>query len=114
MNIPIETIIAQLSDEIKTHFADVPIEFANQFFDEHVELWVYVLTPSRYDEIKDWCRDFAQRQGLDDQQPAIWIVVGTWTGPWRGGETDQELRRAARDAFRQRHGIPVPGEPTAP
>ena len=102
-----ENMLIQIEDHISQSFPDVRMEFATQSFANHVELWIYVLDLSRYDQVLDTCRQLTEEKRLEEREPEIWLLAKTWTGPWPGGESEQEIKRR-RDEFRQRYGLPVP------
>ena len=99
-----ETLLTEIEEEIKESFPDLRMEFATQFFTYHVELWIYVLDLSNYEKVLDKCRQLTETEKLEEREPQIWLLAKTWTGPWPGGESEQELKRR-REAFRQKHGL---------
>lgn len=105
MNKPVEIQLADLAAQIRAEFRTVPIEFTTQVFENHAELWVYVLELDAAPRVNEWCHDLALSEDLDNRQPEIWIVVKTWSGPWDSGESEQELRRKRREEFRATHRI---------
>lgn len=101
---PTETILTEIQDYLNQDFSDVRMEFATQSFTNHVELWIYVLDLSGYDRVLDACRRLTEEKGLEEREPAIWLLTKTWTGPWPGGESEQEIKRR-REEFRYKHGL---------
>ena len=102
-----ETMLIEIENHIRQSFPNVPMEFATQAFTNHVELWIYVLDLGRYDQVLEECRRLTEEKELEEREPAIWLLAKTWTGPWPGGESEQEIKRR-RDEFRQRYGLPAP------
>jgi hypothetical protein len=101
--------LERIEAAIRAKFADVNIEVAWQVFSQHAEFWVYVLDIGRYEEVQNWCRDI-EKETIATQDPEIWLLTKTWTGPWLGGDTDAEIREAERlerqrEDFRRRHNM---------
>jgi len=105
MHKPVEVQLTELAAQIKAQFGETPIEFTTKVFENHAELWVYVLALESAPTVRAWCHDLALSADLDNQQPEIWIIVRTWSGPWDSGGSEQELRRKRREEFRARHQI---------
>lgn len=104
-----ENLLTEIEEEIKRSFPELRMEFATQSFTYHVELWIYVLDLSEYERVLGVCRQLTEAKGLEEREPQIWLLAKTWTGPWPGGESEQELKRR-RDQFRQKYGLAtVPG-----
>jgi len=101
-----EDILAQIENALRAEFPKVKMEFATQSFTRHVELWIYVLSLSEYEQVQDTCRRLAKELALDQQEPEIWLLAKTWTGSWPGGESEQETKRR-REEFRQKHGLKI-------
>ena len=100
-----EALLTEIEEEIKRSFPDLRMEFATQSFTYHVELWIYVLSNlSEYERVLGVCRQLTEAKGLEEQEPQIWLLAKTWTGPWPGGESEQELRQR-REKFRQKYGL---------
>ena len=99
-----ETLLTEIEDHLGQSFPDVRMEFATQSFTNHVELWIYVLDLSAYDQVLDVCRQLTEEKGLEEREPEIWLLAKTWTGPWPGGESEQEIKRR-REEFRHKHGL---------
>jgi hypothetical protein len=99
-----ENVLTEVEDYIKRSFPKVRMEFATQSFTNHVELWIYVLDLSEYDQVLNVCRRLTEEKKLEEQEPEIWLLAKTWTGPWPGGESEQEIKHR-REEFRQRHGL---------
>src|SRR5258707_9317706 len=97
-----EHVIEQIENVLHDEFPGVEMEFTILEFRNHVELWVYVLNLEAYDRVLHRCRQVAVEQDLDGQTPAIWLLAKTWTGPWEGGQTEQELR-SRRAEFKIKH-----------
>lgn len=89
-----------LMQEIRSRFPDTRIEFTEKLFPERPELWVYVFDKKRFPEIDKFCKTLEARR-LEPPVP-ISILVKTWSGPWPGGESEDEIRKK-RDAFRRQH-----------
>jgi hypothetical protein len=101
-----ESMLTEIESHLRQSFPDVRMEFAIQSFTNHVELWIYVLDLSAYDKVLDVCRWLTKEKELEEREPEIWLLAKTWTGPWPGGESEQEIKRR-RDEFRQRYGLPA-------
>ena len=99
-----ETLLTEIEDHLRQSFPDVRMEFATQSFTNHAELWIYVLDLGKYNQVLDACRRLTEEKGLEDRDQAIWLLAKTWTGPWPGGESEQDIKRR-RDEFRQRYGL---------
>lgn len=101
-----ENMLTEIEEQIRQSFPSVRMEFATQSFTNHVELWIYVLDLSQYDQVLDGCRKITAEKRLGEREPEIWLLAKTWTGPWPGGESEQDIKRR-RDEFRQRYGLPA-------
>lgn len=99
-----ETLLTEIEEQIKRSFPSLRMEFATQSFTNHVELWIYVLDLSSYEEVLDKCRQLTETEKLEEREPQIWLLAKTWTGPWPGGESEQELKQR-REKFRQKYGL---------
>jgi len=99
-----ENLLTEIENSITQSFPDVRMEFATQSFANHVELWIYVLDLSKYDRVLDICRNLTEENRLEEREPEIWLLAKTWTGPWPGGESEQEMKRR-REEFRHKHGL---------
>ncbi len=99
-----ENLLTEIEDHLSRSFPDVRLEFATQSFTHHIELWIYVLDLSRYDQVLDACRRLAEEKKLEEREPEVWLLAKTWTGPWPGGEPEQEISRR-REEFRHKHGL---------
>jgi hypothetical protein len=99
-----ENTLTEIEDHIRQSFPNARIKFATQSFKNHVELWIYVLDLSEYDQVLDVCRRLTEEKGLEDREPEIWLLAKTWTGPWPGGESEQEIKRR-REEFRHKYGL---------
>lgn len=89
-----ETLLERLERDLRNEFVGIPLEFSKQVFPNHVELWIYVLNQSSFSEIKQRCRQIAHERQLDDEIPGVWLIVRTWSGPWSGGDSATDLRKA--------------------
>lgn len=98
--------LTRIEDDLRAEFPNTKMEFATQSFTEHAELWVYVLTMGDYDHIRDACRRLTKELALEQREPEIWLLAKAWTGPWPGGESEQEIRRR-REAFKKEHNLRV-------
>lgn len=85
---------------LKSKFPDVLLEFSKRVFDDHLELWVYVMTLTRFDDVKAYCEQEIEPLKIEPNIP-IWIFTKTWSGPWPGGESEQEIK-TRRETFRER------------
>lgn len=100
-----ETLLTEIEEEIKRSFPNLRMEFATQSFTNHVELWIYVLDDlSKYEQVLSACHRLTETKELEEREPQIWLLAKTWTGPWPGGESEQEIKRR-REQFRQKHGL---------
>lgn len=99
-----ESVLTEIESHLRQSFLDVRMEFATQSFTNHVELWIYVLDLSAYDKVLDVCRRLTEEKGLEDREPEIWLLAKTWTGPWPGGESEQEIKQR-REEFRRKYGL---------
>lgn len=99
-----ETLLTEIEDEIKRSFPNLRMEFATQSFTNHVELWIYVFDLSEYEQVLGACRQLTEEKGLEEREPGIWLLAKTWTGPWPGGESEQEIKQR-REEFRQKYGL---------
>ena len=100
----IEQTLTEIEKDIQQSFPEMRMEFASQSFTYHVELWIYVFDLSRYDQVQEVCRQLTQEKGLEDREPEIWLLPKTWTGPWPGGESEQEIKQR-REEFRHKYGL---------
>lgn len=99
-----QSILTEIEDHLIQSFPDVRMEFATQSFNQHIELWIYVLELSKYDEILDVCRQLTEEKRLEEREPEIWLLAKTWTGPWPGGESEQDIKQR-REEFRHKYGL---------
>lgn len=99
-------ILTEIETRLQEEFPDVKMEFATQTFTKHAELWIYVLTFGEYKRVRDACRRLTKELALEQREPEIWLIAKAWTGPWPGGESEQELKRR-RDEFKQKHGLTI-------
>ena len=99
-----ENMLTEIEDYIRQSFTNVRMEFATQSFTNHVELWIYVLDLSEYDQVLDVCRRLTEEKGLEEREPGIWLLAKAWTGPWPGGDSEQEIKQR-REEFRQKYGL---------
>ena len=104
MQVPTEDMLAQIESDLRAEFPDVRLEFASQSFTKTVELWVYVLNLNEYERVRGACRRISDEQKLEQHEPEIWLMAKTWTGPWPGGESEQEIKRRRED-FVRRHNL---------
>lgn len=95
--------------EVRSSFPGVRVQFATQTFTNHVELWVNVLDLEQCEAVRTKCEAIAKRDGFEEDDPEIWILVRPWRGEWPGGEGEAELRHQRREEFRRQHGIPSRG-----
>ena len=93
--------VEKLIQAINDKFPNAVVEFSARDLSSHVELWVYVTQLSQYQQIENYCHELEQDQTT---QPPIWVFTKTWTGPWPGGESEQEIKRR-RDDFVRRHKL---------
>jgi hypothetical protein len=100
----VERTVSRLETILQGEFPNVPMEFTVQEFTNHAELWIYVLNLDAYERVRERCRQISEQEKLDKQDPEIWLLVKSWTGPWPGGQSEQDLR-TRRDAFRRKHGM---------
>lgn len=101
-----EDVLTQIENRLRQDFPNVKMEFATQSFTQHVELWIYVLDLSEYDRVLDMCRLLSNEKGLEEREPEIWLLAKTWTGPWPGGESEQEIKRR-REEFKLTHNLNI-------
>ncbi len=105
----VDRMLEQVEQQLRRDFPPVEskprLEFTRQYFARHVELWIYTLQLNDYERIKASCDQISREKRLDEMEPEVWLLIKTWTGPWPGGETEQELRQR-RDEFRRRHNLP--------
>jgi hypothetical protein len=94
--------------DIRARFPKVPLEFSTRVFDDHTELWVYVLDTLQYEEVHRYCRDLENTPLDPPGHP--WIFVKAWTGPWPGGDSEAVIRRR-RDEFLARQQNQQPATP---
>jgi len=87
-------------DMIMQQFPNVPLEFSGRVYEDHLELWVYVLDAAKYEDVKSYCKNEVQPLRTEPAVP-VCIYVKTWSGPWPGGESEQELKRR-REIYRER------------
>jgi hypothetical protein len=78
---------------VRGEFSDVNLEFTRQVFAKHAEEWVYVLDRARFEEIQLLCQKI-EKEAVAVQDPEIWILTKTWTGPWPGGDSEAEIHNA--------------------
>jgi len=95
-----EGVFNALIAEVKARFPDVLFGFEGKLFGDAGELWVYVLrNMDRFKEVDDFCKNLASRR--TDPQFPVSILAKTWTGPWPGGQSEEELRKR-REEFKRR------------
>ncbi len=99
-----ETLLIEIEDYLNQSFPDARMKFATQSFTNHIELWIYVLELSRYEQVLDLCRRLTEEKGLEEREPEIWLLAKTWTGPWPGGESEQDTKRR-REEFRHKYKL---------
>lgn len=87
-------------DMIESKFSTLQLEFSKRVYEDHLELWVYVMNFDKYDEVKKFCDEEVEQLQVEPQIP-IWIITQTWTGPWPGGESEQEITKR-RQTFKER------------
>ncbi len=100
----VENRIEVLIQTIRSRFPDAVVEFSTRDFSGHTELWVYITNIGEYSRIEEFCRSLEQQE--EGREPPIWIFAKAWTGPWPGGESEQEIKRR-RDEFKRKHNITV-------
>lgn len=100
----IEDTLSQIETQLHKEFPSVKMEFATQSFSNHLELWVYVLDINAYEHVQESCRRIAEAEKLEKRDPEVWLMAKTWTGPWPGGEAEQEIKQR-REEFRRRHPV---------
>lgn len=93
-----------LVQAINTRFPGAVVEFSTRTDPGHIELWVYVTDLDRYAKIEEFCRDLETEE--EQNTPPIWVFAKAWTGPWPGGESEQEIARRRED-FRREHRLAV-------
>ena len=88
-----------LITEIQTHFPGVSLGYEDKEFSDRSELWVHVLDLNQFQAVDEFCKILNSRR----VEPSIPVSVfaKTWTGPWPGGLSVQELKNR-RDEFRKR------------
>lgn len=101
-----EDLLTQIENCLRQDFPNVKMEFATQSFTQHVELWIYVLDLSEYDRVLNTCRLLSDEKGLEEREPEIWLLAKTWTGPWPGGEPEQEIKQR-REEFKRVHNLNI-------
>lgn len=106
MDAEVEEELDRLEERIGSGFPGARIEYSASVFPSYIEFRVFVLDLDRYQHVKDFCRQLEDDENLGNRAPKIWVMVRTWTGPWPGGESEQELR-SRREEFRLRHNLPT-------
>jgi len=101
-----EDTLTEIEKRLRQAFPNVRMEFATQSFTKHVELWIYVLDLSEYNRVLDTCRLLSNEKGLEEREPEIWLLAKTWTGPWPGGESEQEIKQR-REEFKRAHKLTI-------
>lgn len=101
-----EDALTEIENLLGQAFPNVRMEFATQSFTKHTELWIYVLDLKEYDRVLDECRRLSDEKRLDEREPEIWLLAKTWTGPWPGGESEQEIKRR-REEFKRTHNLNI-------
>ncbi len=101
-----KNMLAQIEETLTKEFASVSLKFAVQSFTRHVELWVYVLDLNEYQRIRDRCYQLTEEMKLEQAEPEVWLMAKTWTGPWPGGESEQEIKRR-REEFKRAHNLNI-------
>ena|ERR1700722_14558043 len=103
MPLTLDTALEGLQTKLREAFPKVMLEFAVQIFANHVELLVYVLDMKQYESVRARCNVLSKELEEKGSEPEIWILARTWTGPWPGGESEQELRDKLREDFKRKH-----------
>lgn len=99
-----ENALAEIEQSLRREFPDVNLEVNSRSFSNHEEVWVYVLSVAEYERVRDACRRLSDEMGLERRTPEVWLLAKAWTGPWPGGESEQEILRR-REEFRRRHAL---------
>ena len=85
--------------EMRDEYRDALVDVSTRRFDDHAELWVYVGALDRYERINARCQEVTKEYEARDLP--IWVFAKTWTGPWPGGDSEQDIRRRRKE-FMQR------------
>ena len=101
-----EEMLERVERRIRDAFPAGCLEIARRDFPRHIEVWVYVLDLNSYVRVKTESERIVREEHLDEADPEIWLLVKSWTGPWPGGESEEELRRR-REEFRKKHNLPA-------
>jgi hypothetical protein len=101
----INDVLDAIESTLYREFPNAKFEYARQSYTNHVELWIYILNLSDYQAVQKRCDDLEIELKLESFDPKIWLLVKTWTGPWPGGETENQIRELRRIDFRKRHSI---------
>lgn len=104
MRTTLEDVLTQIEHSLRSEFPEATLEFNSRVFSNHVEVWVYVLSVSEYERVRDACSRLTEKMGLERRDPEIWLLAKAWTGPWPGGESLEDIQRR-REEFRQRHAL---------
>ncbi len=99
--INIENKLDDFERRIRREFPDVLMEFSSRAFSTHAEIWVYVMSLEKYDDVQGFCKNLIPE--AESYDLPIWIFTKTWTGPWPGGESEDQIRRRRNEFLRQHH-----------
>lgn len=91
----IEEALEQLEQEVRKQHSGAKLEFSSRVFQDHAELWVYVLSSGDYDVVDKQCHEL-MRDGEKKPYP-VWVFAKTWTGPWPGGESEAVLKQRRKE-----------------
>jgi len=95
----IERELETLERKMRDEYQDALVDVSTRRFDDHAELWVYVRTLDQYETINARCQEVTKEH--EGRDLPIWVFAKTWTGPWPGGESEQDIRKR-REEFKQR------------
>lgn len=88
---------------IEKQFPEVHLEFSPAVFDEHLELWVYVLDVDRFDQVRHFCKESVEPLSVGPFGH-VQIIVQPWRGSWPEGQPDpnwQQNREAALERYKK-------------
>ena len=78
---------------LKNCFSVVKMEFSPRIYEDHLELWVYVLSVGRLKAVKKHLKGFDKEiswSGLP-----LWFIVKPWSGPWPPRESKESAKERA-------------------
>jgi len=88
-----------IAGQIRARFPDVRMDIVLREYPGMPELHVFIGEVHRYREVDDFCRELQLRR-VDPPIP-FKILVKTWTGPWPGGQSIEQLRKQQKEFLKR-------------